>query len=70
MLGSALFLACRDAKTGEVVPNTVPCSMCKRLIINAGIEKVYVRDTADEYRELQVRDWVYYDESLEDHRGY
>ncbi len=70
MLGSALFLACRDAKTGEVVPNTVPCSMCKRLIINAGIEKVYVRDTADEYREIQVRDWVYYDESLEDHRGY
>jgi len=70
MLGSALFLACKDAKTGEVVPNTVPCSMCKRLIINAGIEKVYVRDTADEYRELQVRDWVYYDESLEDHRGY
>ena len=70
MLGSTLFLACRDAKTGEVVPNTVPCSMCKRLIINAGIEKVYVRDTADDYRELQVRDWVYYDESLEDHRGY
>ena len=70
MLGSALFLACKDAKTGEVVPNTVPCSMCKRLIINAGIEKVYVRDTADEYREIQVRDWVYYDESLEDHRGY
>ena len=70
MLGSTLFLACKDAKTGEVVPNTGPCSMCKRLIINAGIEKVYVRDTADEYRELQVRDWVYYDESLEDHRGY
>ena len=70
MLGSVLFLACRDAKTKELVPNTVPCSMCKRLIINAGIEKVYVRDTAEEYREIQVRDWVYYDESLEDHRGY
>lgn len=70
MIGSVLFLACRDAKTGELVPGTTPCSMCKRMIINAGIEKVYVRDTKEEYRELQVRDWVYYDDSLEDHRGY
>ncbi|MBE6788445.1 MAG: cytidine deaminase [Ruminococcaceae bacterium] len=70
MIGSVLFLACRDAKTGELVSGTTPCSMCKRMIINAGIEKVYVRDTKEEYRELQVRDWVYYDDSLEDHRGY
>jgi len=70
MIGSVLFLACRDAKTGELVAGTTPCSMCKRMIINAGIEKVYVRDTKEEYRELQVRDWVYYDDSLEDHRGY
>ena len=70
MIGSILFLACRDAKTGELVADTVPCSMCKRMIINAGIEKVIVRDTAEEYREIQVRDWVYYDDSLEDHRGY
>ena len=70
MIGSVLFLACRDAKTGELVAGTTPCSMCKRMIINAGIEKVYVRDTKEDYRELQVRDWVYYDDSLEDHRGY
>ena len=70
MIGSVLCLACRDAKTGELVSGTTPCSMCKRMIINAGIEKVYVRDTKEEYRELQVRDWVYYDDSLEDHRGY
>ena len=70
MIGSVLFLACRDAKTGELTPGTVPCSMCKRLIINAGIEKVYVRDTKEDFREIQVRDWIYYDESLEDHRGY
>ena len=70
MLGSDLFLCCCDAKTGCLVPGTMPCSMCKRLIINAGIEKVYVRDTSEEYREIQVRDWVYYADSLEEHHGY
>ncbi len=70
MIDSTLFLVCHDAQTDELVAGTTPCSMCKRLIINAGIEKVIVRDTKEEYRELQVRDWVYYDDSLEDHRGY
>ena len=40
------------------------------MIINAGIEKVYVRDTADEFRELIVSDWIENDDSLSDHRGY
>lgn len=44
--------------------------MCKRMIINAGIEKVYVRDTADEYRVINVQDWIENDESLEGQRGY
>ena len=70
MIGGYLFLACRDAVTGELTPGTEPCSMCKRLIINAGIEKVYIRDTETEFREFSVRDWIYYDDSLGDHKGY
>ena len=70
MIDGYLFLACRDAETGELVAGTEPCSMCKRLIINAGIEKVYIRDTETEFRELHVRDWIYYDDSLGDHKGY
>lgn len=70
MIGSTLFLACRDSETGELVAGTVPCSMCKRLIINAGIEKVYVRDTEEDFREFNVRDWIYYDDSLGEHAGY
>ena len=70
MIGSALFLACRDSKTGELVAGTSPCSMCKRLIINSGIEKVYVRDTKEDFREFNVQDWIENDDSLGQHEGY
>ena len=59
MLGATLYLACRDPQSGEIIPGTESCSMCKREIINAGIEKVVVRDTPTEYRVFDVvRDWV------------
>jgi dCMP deaminase len=70
MLGAQLFMTGVEARTGEYVPNCSSCSMCKRLIINAGIEKVYVRDTKDQYREILVKDWVEDDESLEGRFGY
>ena len=45
--------------------------MCKRMVINAGIEKVYIRDTRDSYRVVDVmKDWVENDESLEGSMGY
>ena len=70
MIGSALFLVGKEVATGEITKGAEPCSMCKRMIINAGIEKVYVRDTADAFRELKVSDWIENDDSLSDHRGY
>ncbi len=70
MIGSVLFLVGKEVESGEYTKGAEPCSMCKRLIINAGIEKVFVRDSQEEYRELHVRDWIYYDDSLSDHRGY
>lgn len=70
MIGASLYLACVDPSTGEVVPNTTSCSMCKRLIINAGIEKVYVRETADEYSVYNVSSWIDNDESLGFNPGY
>ena len=70
MLGATLYMACRDAKTGELVAGTSSCSMCKRLIINAGIETVVVRDTREDYRIIRVQDWVEDDESLEGKFGY
>ncbi len=71
MLGATLYMACRDARTGELTPHTSSCSMCKRQIINAGIARVVVRDTADEYTVIDVdRDWIQDDESLRGEMGY
>ena len=44
--------------------------MCKRLIINAGIKKVYIRDTKEDYHVILVSDWVENDESIEGVFGY
>lgn len=70
MIGSTLYLVCKEAKTGELVANTNSCAMCKRLIINAGIDKVIVRDTKDDYRIVNVSEWIENDDSLNDDMGY
>jgi len=70
LLGSSIYLCGIDVPTGEYVKNSSSCSMCKRMIINAGIEKVYIRDTKDEYRVVDVQEWIDNDESLEGIFGY
>jgi len=65
MLNSTLYLVCKDAETDELMPGTMPCTMCKRLIINAGIKTVIVRDTLEDYTIVDVqRDWIDGDETL------
>lgn len=39
MIGATLYLYGEDAKTGKVI-NAAPCSICSKLIKNAGILKV------------------------------
>lgn len=70
LLGSTLYLVGKEVRTGEYVQHAMPCSMCKRLIINAGIKDIYVRDTKDDYRHCDVNEWVENDESLEGVLGY
>ncbi|MGI6054881.1 MAG: deoxycytidylate deaminase [Clostridium sp.] len=70
MIGSSLYLTGVDARTGEYVENSSSCSMCKRMIINAGISRVYIRDTKNDYRVVEVEDWIREDESLEGKFGY
>ena len=58
-------MACRDPKTGGLIPDSTSCSMCRRLIINAGIERVVIRDTKTDYRVVDVqKEWVDVDDSL------
>ena len=64
MIDATLYLACHDARTDQLDGEVEPCSMCKRLIINAGIKQVIVRQTRDAYKIITVSDWVEQDESL------
>ena len=70
MLGATLYMVCVNAQTGELFPGTSSCMMCKRLVINAGISTVVVRDTKDSYRVLDVNDWIENDDSLSGVFGY
>ena len=70
MLGSTLYMVCTDPKDGSLVAGTSSCMMCKRLIINAGIAKVIIRDTPTEYRVIDVQDWIENDDSLTGIFGY
>ena len=64
IIGGTLYLAGRDAKTGELLTEATSCSMCRRLIINAGLARVVIRRTKTEYAVVHVEDWVREDDSL------
>lgn len=66
MLGSTLYLVGEEAGTGKLVENASPCNMCRRLIINAGIKQVIVRNTSDTFTVINVEDWITEDDVLPD----
>lgn len=70
MLGATLYMVCVNPQTGELYPDTNSCMMCKRQIINAGITTVIVRDTKEDYRVIDVADWIENDDSLSGKFGY
>lgn len=70
MIGSSLFLVGKTYETGEYVKDARPCAMCKRIIINSGIEKIYIRNTKTEYTVIDVNEFIKNDESLEGTLGY
>ena len=70
MLGATIYMACINAKTGELEPATNSCMMCKRMIINAGIKKVIIRNNKEKFTAIYVEDWIANDESLNCTEGY
>ncbi len=70
MLGATLYLVGKEVDTGKYIENAVCCSMCKRMVINAGIGTVIVRDDRDNYRVIDVNSWIVDDESLRGVLGY
>ena len=65
MLGATIYMVCRDPMTGQLIPDSTSCSMCRRLIINAGISRIVIRDTPTEHRVVDVqKEWIDEDDSL------
>ena len=70
MIGSTMFLVGKDAKTGAYVENACACSLCKRLIINAGISRLIIRNSKEKHTDIDVNEWVINDESIHGIMGY
>jgi len=62
MVGGTIYLVGRDAQTGELLRDATSCSMCRRLVINSGLEQVVIRRTETEFDVVNVRDWVWEDD--------
>ncbi len=70
MIGATLYLCGREVSTGEYIRNSSCCALCKRMVINSGIERVVIRDDENSYRTILVIDWIMNDESIVGERGY
>lgn len=70
MLEATLYLVGKDASTGNLVEDACCCTMCKRLIINAGITQVVIRQTKEKFASVRVRDWIYKDDVSNPEIGY
>ncbi len=66
MIGGTLYLVQYRTDTEKYEENAGCCQMCRKMIINAGIEKVIVRgNNENEYRVIDVAEWINNDELLE-----
>ena len=63
-VGGTLYLVGRDAQTGGLLSDATSCSMCRRLVINAGLEKVVIRRTETEFEVVDVEEWIAEDDLL------
>lgn len=69
MLDATLYLTGVEAD-GSYVANSCCCAMCKRMVINAGIRDVVIRDDENAYRRIPVQTWIDDDETLTGQKGY
>lgn len=70
MLGSTLYMCCTSPHDGSIMGQVCSCMMCKKLIINAGIARVIIREDEDSFSVYEVSDWVTDDDSLSGKFGY
>lgn len=71
MIDSVLYLVGKEVGDGSYIKGANSCAMCKRMIINAGIANVVLRDSREDFRVIRVYDqWVLEDETLDLTKGY
>ncbi len=70
MIGATMFLCGKGHSDGCFVENSSPCSLGKRMIINAGITDLYIRDSKEKYRHILVEDFIKNDETIDGSVGY
>ena len=63
MAGGTLSLVGRDARTGALLDDATSCSMCRRMVINAGLARVVIRRTKTEFDVISVSDWIAEDDT-------
>ena len=64
MVGGDIYLVGKDARTGELLSDATSCSMCRRLVINAGLKRIIIRKTKEEFEIVDVQEWVDNDDSI------
>ena len=64
MVGATIYLVGRDARSGELLHDATSWPMCRRMIINAGIDEVVIRRTEEEFDIVPVQKWIDEDDSL------
>jgi len=62
-IGGIMYLMGIEVGSGKPVPDGAePCLLCKRVIINAGIEKVVTKNIRGETKIFCVKDWALHEE--------
>ena len=69
-LNSTLYMVGIETSNGEYVTHARPCAMCKRMIINAGIKNIVVRNSKNEYEIIDTQEFIDNDETLDMVMGY
>lgn len=64
MIGSTLYLVGYRTENHDYEEGAAPCLMCRKLIINAGIETVIVRENKESFKVFPVQEWIENDELL------
>ena len=71
VVGGTLYLAGKEVSSGKLLQDATCCAMCRRMIINSGLEKVVIRQSETEFEVVPVQQWIEEDDmpQLEENGG-